>query len=192
MAKSEPLRSFEDIEKIKRYFYERNRIRDYALFTLGINIALRIGDLLKLTWDDVYNFDTKEFRSHIVIKEQKTSKKNTVALNLNARSALEDLKNSNISIKKDDYVFQSRLKRKRPIHRSRAYNIIKEAAKANCIEGVICCHSMRKTFGYHAWKHGVSPAVIMEIYNHSSIEITRLYLSIDQDDKDQVFNKLLL
>lgn len=192
MAKSDPLRKLEDIEKMKRYFYERNRIRDYALFTLGINIALRIGDLLQLIWEDVYNFDADEFRSHIVVREQKTAKKNTVVLNFNARSALEDLKNSSPVIKKENYIFQSRLKGNRPIHRSRAYNIIREAAKANYIEGVICCHSMRKTFGYHAWKHGVSPAVIMEIYNHSSIEITRLYLSVDQDDKDLVFNKLLL
>ena len=27
----------------------------------------------------------------------------------------------------------------------------------------------------------------MSIYNHSSIEITKRYLSIDQDDKDKVF-----
>lgn len=34
---------------------------------------------------------------------------------------------------------------------------------------------------------GVPPALIMSIYNHSSLEITKRYLSIDQDDKDEVF-----
>ena len=53
-------------------------------------------------------------------------------------------------------------------------------------------NSLRKTFGYHAWKKGVPPALIMSIYNHSSIEITKRYLSIDQDDKDQVFLKMNL
>ena len=51
---------------------------------------------------------------------------------------------------------------------------------------------MRKTFGYHAWKKGIPPAVIMDIYNHSSIEITKAYLSINQDDRDDVYKKILL
>lgn len=46
---------------------------------------------------------------------------------------------------------------------------------------------MRKTFGYYAWKYGTQPAVLMDIYNHSSYEITKRYLGIKQDDKDSVF-----
>ena len=90
-----------------------------------------------------------------------------------------------------DYIFKSR-KGNQSIHRSRAYCIIKEAAKAEGIEGIISCHTMRKTFGYHAWKKGIPPAVIMDIYNHSSIEITKAYLSINQDDRDDVYKKILL
>ena len=54
----------------------------------------------------------------------------------------------------------------------------------------ISCHSLRKTFGYHAWKQSVPPAMLMDIYNHSSYQITKRYLGIDQDDKDQVFEKI--
>ena len=60
------------------------------------------------------------------------------------------------------------------------------------MDGNISCHSMRKTFGYHAWKNGGQPALIMDIYNHSDIEITKHYLSIDQDEKDALFHKLNL
>ena len=49
---------------------------------------------------------------------------------------------------------------------------------------------MRKTFGYYAWKCGTPPAILMDIYNHSSYEITKRYLGIKQDDKDSVFFKV--
>ena len=64
---------------------------------------------------------------------------------------------------------------------------VKQAAIALNMEAGISCHSMRKTFGYYAWKFGTQPAVLMDIYNHSSYEITKRYLGIKQDDKDSVF-----
>ena len=192
MAKSEPLRTNDDIEVIKKYFLDRNRIRDYVLFTLGINTALRISDLLRLTWGDVLDFNTDLFFNHITVTEKKTHKKTIILINHTSKAALEKLRTNLNKVIPQNYIFKSRAGDNQPIHRSRAYCIIKEAALANHIEGVICCHSMRKTFGYHAWKEGFPPAIIMDIYNHSSIETTKRYLSINQDDKDYVFHKLQL
>ncbi|GHV44323.1 hypothetical protein FACS1894204_01270 [Synergistales bacterium] len=76
------------------------------------------------------------------------------------------------------------------ISRVQAYRIVRAAAEALGFRFRVSCHSLRKTFGYFAWKFGISPAVIMEIYNHSSFAVTRRYLGVTQEDKDEVYLKL--
>ena len=79
-----------------------------------------------------------------------------------------------------------------PISRVQAYRIIRKAAEQCQLPGTISPHSMRKTFGYHAWKQGIPPVLLMEIYHHSSFTITKRYLGIDQDDRDEVFKNICL
>ena len=94
MATSEPLRTKDDIQKMKTYFLENKRYRDYALFVLGVNTALRIGDLLRLTWKDIMDFKTGQINDHLTLIEQKTQKKNTVLLNIATKEALSILNSS--------------------------------------------------------------------------------------------------
>ena len=72
-------------------------------------------------------------------------------------------------------------------HRNQTRRIIRNAEEAVNLPSEISCHSLRKTFSYHAWKSGVSPAVIMEIYNHSNLATTRRYLGTTPDDLDTVY-----
>ena len=192
MCKTDPIRTSDDITRFKQYFLEKGQIRNFTMITLGLNTSLRIGDLLGLTWEDVYDFKKRQYRGHISLTEQKTGKKNIIALNNEAKSALKKLENSLDTLEPDQYIFNSRVGKNQPIGRVTAYKIIQEAVEDLNLEGTISCHSLRKTFGYHAWKKGVPPALIMSIYNHSSIEITKRYLSIDQDDKDEVFLEMNL
>lgn len=192
MSKTDPIRKKEDIESLKQYFRSSGHIRDYAMVAVALNTSLRISDLLQLKWGDVYDFNCQSFRAHINIVEKKTGKKNRILLNKECSTALELFRDSLAEINAEMYIYKSRIGQNRPIGRSTAYKIIKKAAEDLDIEGIIGCHSLRKTFGYQAWKTGVQPALIMSIYNHSSMEITKRYLSIDQDDKDEVFMKMNL
>ena len=187
MGTTQPIRRLEDVQKLKDYFLKKNEIRNYTMVTLGLNTALRISDILNLKWSDVYNFEQCMYRHHVSILEKKTQKYNMFVLNKNAIEALDLLKDSLNCITPDFYIIKSRCGFNKPLGRTRAFTIIKEAAIELNIEGSISCHSLRKTFGYQAWKKGAQPALLMAIYNHSSIEITKRYLSIDQDDKDEVF-----
>ncbi len=192
MCKTDPIRKKEDIERFKQYFLSNGHIRDYTMVSVALNTSLRISDLLQLKWGDVYDFKLKSFRVHIDIVEQKTGKKNRVLINQESLQALCLLKDSLKEIDAETYIYKSRMGQNRPIGRSTAFKIIKKAVNDLNLEGVISCHSLRKTFGYHAWKTGVQPTLIMSIYNLSSMETTKRYLSIDQDDKDEVFLKMNL
>lgn len=192
MSKTQPIKSLKKVEELKQYYLDKGHLRDYVLVTLGFNTALRISDLLNLKWEDVYNFDTQHFKQHICLIEQKTEKQNILALNQTVISALGLLKTSLNIISPKEYIIKSSHTYNKPIDRIQAFRIIRAGAKKVGIEGNISCHSMRKTFGYWAWKNGAPPAIIMSIFNHSSIEVTKIYLSIDQDDKDEVFMKISL
>ena len=189
MATSQPIRNKNQIRELAAYFLRRGQTRNYALLILGVHTALRISDLLRLTWDDVYDFDSRRVRASIDIVEKKTHKSKTVALNKAAVSALALLAAGNV---RRGRCLMENPKTGKAVSRIQAYRIIRAAAEALAFQSRVSCHSMRKTFGYHAWKSGVSPAVIMEIYNHSSLAVTRRYLGVTQDDKDAAYLGLAL
>lgn len=95
-------------------------------------------------------------------------------------------------LQKGNYIFQSRKGENDPITRQQAFRIVREAAAYAGLSESVSCHSLRKTFGYYAWKQGVSPVLLMKIYNHSSFVVTQRYLGIEQEEKDDVFLNICL
>ena len=194
MKITQPIRDIVELKKIKRYYREvKPNKRNSLLVVCGLNTALRISDILKLRWKDVYNENLLSFKSHIDVKEQKTVKKTTVFINKNLKEAfasfLKDIiaKKGKLCEVMEQFIFLGQKSTDKPISRIQAFRIISEAAKKCLLSHKVSCHSLRKTFGYHAWKKGVSPALLTSIYNHSSYKITTRYLGIDQDDRDEVF-----
>ena len=193
MSQTKPIKNWDEMQAFKNYYLIKHKnLRNYTLIVLGLNTALRISDLLRIQWGDVYNFKKGIFRKHLEVRETKTGKRNCIALNHNVVSALKLYQETLSDISDDTYVFPSRKNKLYHLSRYQAYRIVKEAADAAEIDEVIGCHSMRKTFGYQASKQGVPPALLMSIYNHSSYQITKRYLDIDQDDKDEAFTKINL
>ena len=134
----------------------------------------------------------KKYREHISIIEKKTGKRNVLAINAPTQEALEFYRKSIKTFKQKSFIFISQKRPYNGISRSQAFRIIREAAEYAELDEHIGCHSLRKTFGYHAWKQGVQPALLMELFNHSSYHVTKQYLCIEQDDKDKVYLNVCL
>jgi integrase len=187
MSTTQPIRSKRQVRELAAYFLKRGEIRNHVLVVMGVHTALRISDLLRLAWNDVYDFERGRVRESVSIAEKKTGKSKLVAINSRIRAALALYAHAAV---RGRALFASRKGAGKAIGRIQAYRIVRAAAEALGFAGRVSCHSLRKTFGYHAWKSGISPAVIMEIYNHSSFAVTRRYLGVTQDDKDEAYRML--
>lgn len=184
----DPIRDEKKINDLKVYLKGKN-IRDYTLFTVGINVALRISDLLILKWKDVLDDDLNNFKT-LKLLEGKTKKRRNIQLNKACKKAFRELLNSLDSPESNQYIFCSREGDNRPLTRQQALNILKNSALAVGIKDNVGTHTLRKTWGYHAWKKGFNPALIMETLNHSNLAVTKRYLGIRQDDINYLYENL--
>lgn len=190
MSTTQPIRNIKSLHSLKNYYVENEpNLRNYTLIVVGLNTALRINDLLHLTWEKVIR--DGHVKDHIYVIERKTGKENRIYLNKEAKEALTAYRKV-MKKSENPYVFGSNRNSKEPMSRSQAYRIVRKAAENVGLTDHISCHSLRKTFGYHAWKQGTPPALLMSIYNHSSYHITKRYLCIEQEDKDKVFKNIKL
>lgn len=168
----QPIRDYEQLEALKRVLRARNE-RDYVLLMMGLYTALRISDILRVRVEDIK-------KDYISIREQKTSKFRRIFLNHDLKKALL----SYISDKEPyEFLIRSREGTNKPISRARAYDILRDAAQEVGIDSV-GTHSLRKTFGYWAYKDTKDVAALQKLFNHSSPEETLRYIGIEQDNVD--------
>lgn len=183
-----PIRDKKQLEAIKGFLKGKD-VRDYLLFMVGVSSALRVSDILRLKIKDIW--DGKKPTEFIMLNEKKTGKAKRFPITKNLSKAIIQFMKE-YDLEQDDYVFQSRKGKNKPITRQQAAFILSQAGNYVGIKEPISTHSMRKTWGYWAYKSGISLALIMEALNHSSIANTRKYLGITQDDLDKVYMSLNL
>lgn len=183
-----PIKDKKQLEMMKMYLKEKSK-RDYLMFMIGISSALRISDILKLKVEDIWG--KKKPKEFIVLHEKKTGKYKRFPVTPNLEKAIKEYVKE-YETEMGEYLFKSRKGANSPISRQQASLILSEAGKWVGIKDPISTHSMRKTWGYHAYKSGVSLALIMEALNHSSISMTKKYLGITQEDLDNVYMNLNL
>lgn len=181
----QPIRKLKQVETIKKLLKQQN-LRDYCLFVLGINSGLRISDLLSLTISDVY--EKSKLKDRIRLREKKTNKFKDFPISDNAKNAIKEYLKTRV-INENEPLFLSR-KNKGFLLRQQAYRILNDVAREVGIKEQIGTHTLRKTFGYHAYNKGHDISIIQKLFNHSSPSITLRYIGITQDEMDDVYLSL--
>lgn len=195
---ADPIKNAEDIQRILTYFFQRNEMRNYVLFSMGISFTLRIGDLLSIRFGDVYTNDGA-VKKDVALHEQKTGKRNKVAINSKCRKILDKYldwvydelgrwpeENEPLFFSKTS-VSKGELK---AISISMFDKVLRRVQRDLALEGHLSSHSMRKTMVYHAIKNNNYDAgtlyLLQRMLNHSDQRITFRYCGIEDEAISQL------
>jgi integrase len=181
---NEKLKSAEHLEeaelnKLLKYLLQKENYVYYLFLRLGISTALRYSDLSRITWSMVLN------KTSLVLKEKKTSKFREIPIQPELGQTIikmySKLGNPDLSASII------------PLHIRTINKQIKiYASKAGIRNKRISTHTLRKTFGREVWKRNgqteSSLVRLSSLFNHSSVSITRIYLSITKEEVDNLYD----
>ena len=150
------------------------------LIALGCFTGLRISDILALTWEEILS--TEEF----TITEKKTGKRRTLRLNPQLQQHIQECYKHIQPLKVQSHILVSQ---KGTVFTIQRINVILKEIKKKYRLKVknFSCHSLRKTFGRQVYNMNsenseLALVKLMELFNHSSIAITKRYLGLRQEE----------
>ncbi len=188
----EPIRDKQDLRKIINWLRDQGRFRDLLLFTVGINTVLLISDLLALRIGDFIDGEG-EARQQFQVGKSKHNKRHVVVINDSIRQALADYREAYPGVEDNPahfVFFNTRIPGyARPISRVQAWKLVVAICLQVGLRGNYGTHTLRKTWGYHAYMNGMDLALLMDILNHNSLASTRQYLGIMDDELREVTNE---
>ena len=158
------------------------------LVALGCFTGLRISDILALRWKQILHV------SEFTITEKKTGKQRTLRLNPQLQRHIEECYKQINPIGVSAPILVSQ---KGTIFTIQRINVmLKEIKKKYRLRvSNFSCHSLRKTFGRQVYTMSGDSAELalvklMELFNHSSIAITKRYLGLRQEEILETYDVL--
>lgn len=158
------------------------------LIAVGIFTGLRISDILSLRWYQILNVD--EF----TIEEKKTGKMRTIRINKQLQAHIKDCYDNIQPGSPKAYILVSQ---KHCVFSIQRINTILKEVKAKYRVKIknFSCHSLRKTFGRQVYTMNSENAEmalvkLMELFNHSSVSITKRYLGLRKEELLEAYDCL--
>ena len=169
-----------DAMNLIRKLAKDNNYKMSLLIALGCFTGLRISDILSLRWWQILGVE--EF----TIIEKKTGKQRTIRLNPQLQQHIQECYEhiKPIGVKAPILVSQ-----KGTIFTVQSINRLLKQIKAKYKVKIknFSCHSFRKTFGRQVYNMNsenseLALVKLMELFNHSSVAITKRYLGLRQEE----------
>ncbi len=159
------------------------------LVSIGVFTGLRISDLLTLTYSDLLNNET------FTLREMKTKKQRSIKVNKDLKEiVIRIVSKSNIT-NLNQLIFINKYGTK-SIDKSYVNVKLKELVKKYRIklDGNVSTHTFRKTLGRRVMEvnnySNESLVLLMELFGHSSMSITKRYLGIREQEIHNVYDSL--
>jgi len=171
--------TMDEVDEVKRLLIKFHPTIYLDVFTVGLNVGLRISELLSIKFDNIKD-------SSIMVNESKTKKTKHVALNNTALKVVEKRK---AQFPNDVYLFTSHA------NRSTGVDAVSVRSVGRIFEHVaqvmnisFNTHSMRKTFLTNIYnKSGYNLALVMSVSGHSSQKELLRYLGITSVDVSNAY-----
>ena len=150
------------------------------LIAIGCFTGLRISDILSLRWKQILNV------SEFTITEKKTGKRRTIRLNPELQRHISDCYEHIHPIGVESPILVSQKGTTFSVQRINM--ILKELKQKYRLKiNHFSCHSLRKTFGRQVYNMNsdnseLALVKLMELFNHSSVSITKRYLGLRQEE----------
>jgi len=164
--------------------------RDRTLFLFAAHCALRISDILRLKYEDVFYPDAVKqirFRDYVKVKERKTGKTRRFKVSDRIRGDMKWYVKKN-KIGPGMWLFFSFRDQSKPLDRTNAWRVCHKCTEETGI--VTAPHSFRKTFGRTLVEYSKNPkftiSKLQMVYGHRSQKETIKYLGFLQEEIDEM------
>ncbi|MCG0599259.1 site-specific integrase [Lactiplantibacillus plantarum] len=163
--------------------------RNYTIFQVGKATLLRVSDVMRLRWTDIFN-ENGTVRQNAFIHDKKTGKANLLYL----KPIQTDLLTYQAWYRKQKlhstWLFPSTQHPDRHITEKQFYKIM---SKTGDLLGInyLGTHTMRKTGAYRVYtQSNYNIGLVMNLLNHSSEAMTLTYLGLDQASTENMLDKI--
>lgn len=171
-----------------RKLYKDGDYRMSLFIGCGAFFGLRVSDLRRLRWSMLLADDK------FVINEQKTGKRRVVKINADFQNHIRECHDALCIENDSEPCF---LSSRNVVYSTQRINVkLKEIKRRYNIKiENFSCHSLRKAFGRKVFESSGENAQmalvkLSELFNHSSVAITKIYLGIRQDELLEAYDML--
>ncbi|MCR5624266.1 MAG: tyrosine-type recombinase/integrase [Lachnospiraceae bacterium] len=169
-----------DLTGMKKVYYEKNKLRNIAIFTLLLGTGIRVSECVGL---DINDIDFRDDRIRII---RKGGKEEYIYFGAEVKDALANYINNErtlVSAKEghENALFYSIQKRRMTVQA--VENLVNDFASKITTFKHITPHKLRSTYGTNLYRSTDDIYLVAEVLGHNDVNTTRRYYAAMDDDK---------